>query len=182
MAQFDRALILAASLSLVAGCATDNVGKRDAQGNPQLERLTAAELAHLKPVRPFPLLPDDLVRLTRQGLTPDEIIDRYYQSGSRLKLTDAERSQLRREGVSQRVLDYLVIHEQRAEKIDALTAEADRAAAERLEAMRAYWYYGYGYDPWWGSPYYWGPRVYPYLGYSFSNWGSGWYGGIGIGF
>jgi hypothetical protein len=84
------------------------------------------------------------------------------------------------------VVEYVVNHEREAEKIDAITAQADREGEARARAewvYRRYLYYDpyLGWDPFW-YPYYSGPRIYPYLGYGWSRWGSGWYGGIGIGF
>lgn len=170
-----------------AGCASSpSVSRRDAIGNPRLERLIPQELAKLGPAAPVKLSAADLVRLTQQGTSSDEIIDRFYQSGSRLKLDDAQIAELRRRGVDQRVVEYVVSHEREADKIDAITAQADREAQARARAERVYRYYRY-YDPYAGwdpfsYPYYSGPRVYPYLGYGWSRWGSGWSGGIGIGF
>ncbi len=169
-----------------AGCAgVSHVGERDATGNPRLERLSPRELARLGPAAPVKLSAEDLVRLTRQGDSPAEIIDRFYQSGSRLKLDDGQIAELRRRGVDQRVVEYLVQHEREAEKIDAITAQADREARARARAEHVYRYYRY-YDPYWGwDPFsypYVGPRVYPYLGYGWSPSSSGWYGGLSIRF
>jgi hypothetical protein len=64
-------------------------------------------------------------------------------------------------------------------RTDAITAEADREAAERAS------WYRYWYDPDWGRyyyPSYYDPRVYPYFGYAWSRGGNGWYAGTGIGF
>jgi hypothetical protein len=180
-------MLFALLVSAGVGCAsTPSVSQRDAIGNPRLERLTPQELARLGPAALVKLSAEDLVRLTRQGASPDEIIDRYYRSGSRLKLDAEQIAELGRRGVDQRVLDYVVSQEREAEKIDAITAQADREAEARARAEEVYRYYRY-YDPYGGwdafsYPYYYGPRVYPYLGYGWSRGGSGWYGGVGIGF
>ena len=182
-----RKTLIALLALAVAGCATSpSVSQRDAIGNPRLERLTPQELAKLGTAAPVKLSPEDLVRLTHRGASPDEIIDRFYQSGSRLKLGDGQIAELRRRGVDQRVVEYVVSHEREAEKIDAITAQADREAQAHARAERVYRHYRY-YDPYVGwdpfsYPYYSGPRVYPYLGYGWSRWGSGWYGGFSIGF
>jgi len=182
-----RKTLIALLAFAAAGCTTSpSVSQRDAIGNPRLERLTSQELAKLGPTAPVKLSAEDLVRLTQQGASPDQVIDRFYQSGSRLKLSDAQIAELRRRGVDHRVVEYVVSHEREAEKIDAITAQADRDAQVRASAQRVYRYYRY-YDPYVGwdpfsYPYYLGPRVYPYLGYGWSRWGGGWYGGIGIGF
>jgi hypothetical protein len=164
----------------IAGCATPpGVGQRDADGSPLLARLTPAEWAQIGPQAPVRLSVPTLVALSRQGVAPDDIIRRYYQTGTRMKLTDEQLAALRREGVDQRVLDYIASAEQDAARIDAITAQADEAARERLAYDRAL------YATWWGGyPYggYWGPRVHPYAGYGWGPGGSGWYGGIGLGF
>ena len=171
--------VLVFSVLAIAGCATTpGVGQRDAAGNPLLARLTPAEWAQIGPQAPVRLSVETLVALSRQGVDPDEIIRRYYQTGTRLK-SDAQLAGLRKEGVDQRVLDYIASAEQDAARIDAITAQADQAAQARLAYDRAL------YASWWGGyPYagYWRPGLYPYAGYGWGRGGSGWYGGIGLGF
>jgi hypothetical protein len=175
-----RNLIIGAALLAVAGCATQpGVGQRDAAGNPLLARLTPAEWVQIQPQAPVRLSVPTLVALSKQGVPPDEIIGRYYQTGTRMKLGDAELAALRKEGVDQRVLDYIASAEQDAARIDAITAQADQAAQARLAYERAL------YAAWWGPGWgwgHWGPGVFPYAGYAWGRGGSGWYGGVGIGF
>jgi hypothetical protein len=172
--------VLGLSVLAIAGCATTpGVGQRDAAGNPLLARLTPAEWAQIGPQAPVRVSVETLVALSRQGVDPDEIIRRLYQTGTRFKLTDAQLAGLRKEGVDQRVLDYIASAEQDAARIDAITAQADQAAQARLAYDRAL------YASWWsGYPYagYWRPGLYPYAGYGWGRGGSGWYGGIGLGF
>jgi hypothetical protein len=174
-----RNAIIALAVLAVAGCATPpGVGQRDAAGNPVLERLTPEQWAQIGPQAPVRLSVPTLVALSRQGVSPDEIIHRYYQTGTRLKLSDQQLGALRKEGVDQRVLDYIASAEQDAARIDAITAEADQAARERLaygRALYAGWWGGCG----WGC---WRPGLFPYAGYGWGTAGSGWYGGIGLGF
>jgi uncharacterized protein (DUF433 family) len=175
-----RNALIAFAVLAIAGCATSpGVGQRDAAGNPLLERLTPAEWAQIGPQAPVRLSVQTLIALSRQGVSPDEIIRRYYQTGTRLELTEAQLAALRKEGVDQRVLDYIASAEQDAARIDAITAQADQAAQARLAYDRAL------YAAWWGGyPYggYWGPSVFPYAGYGWGRGGSGWYGGIGLDF
>ena len=90
----------------------------------------------------------------RSRVSPDQIIRRYYQTGTRLKLTEAQLAALREEGVDQRVLDYIASAEQDAARTDAITAQADQAAQARLaydRAMYATWWGGYpDYAGYWG--------------------------------
>jgi hypothetical protein len=175
-----RNAVIAFTLLAISGCATSpGVGQRDAAGNPLLARLTPAEWEQIGPQAPVRLSVPTLVALSQQGVSPDQIIRRYYQTGTRLTLTEAQLAALRKEGVDQRVLDYIASAEQDAARTDAITAQADQAAQARLAYDRAL------YAAWWGGyPYagYWGPGVYPYAGYGWGRGGSGWYGGIGLGF
>lgn len=164
----------------LAGCANTS-SHRDSMGNPRLERLSAAEVEHIQTLTPTKFLPGDLVRLSKEGLSPPQIIDRYRQSGSRLKLNSTQIADLLQRGVDPQVLDFVVQHEREAEKIDALTREADRDAAARDRAERARRHYYYR-DPGLVPYPYWGPRIYPYLGYGSRRWGGGWRGGVTIGF
>jgi hypothetical protein len=125
----------------------------------------------------------DLVSLSRDGFSPDQIIERYQQSGSRLKLDSVQVTDLQQRGVDKRVLDYVVQHEEKAEQVDALTREADRdaAARDRAERARRLYYYRHG-DSWLDPCPYWRPRIYPYAGYGSHRWGGGWHGGVTIGF
>jgi hypothetical protein len=167
--------VFAAALALLAGCA-NTVSQRDPAGHPRLERLSAAEAEQVQASTRPKLLAEDLVRLSKEGLSPEELIDRYQQSGSRLRLSSAQLTDLRQRGVDARVLDYIVQHEREADKVDAITRAADRDAAARA---RRHDYYR---DPWFHSYPYWGPRIYPYAGYGWHRWGGGWHGGFTIGF
>ena len=117
-----------------------------------------------------------IVQIARQGVPDEEIIRRYYQTGTRMQLTDAQQAGLRRDGVDQRVIDYILSAEQDAQRIDAITAQADQDARTRMGMEFAY-YYGWG-SGWYGP--YGGPSIYPYGGYAWYPGRSGWYGGIGF--
>ena len=174
-----RNTVIALAALAIAGCATPpGVGQRDAAGNPLLARLTPGEWAQIGPEAPVRLSVPTLVALSHQGVSPDQIIRRYYQTGTRLRLTDTQLAALRKEGVDQSVLDYVASAEQDAARTDAITAQADQAAQARLAYDRAL------YASWWGGSSYWGwgPGVFPYAGYGWGRGGSGWYGGIGLGF
>jgi hypothetical protein len=167
-------------LALLCTSCASNVGQRDATGNPKLERIMPEEIASIEATRPAHMSADDLVLLSREGVAADQIIDRYRQSGARLRLNEGQITDLRRRGVDERVIQHIIEAERSAQKTDAITAQADREAQDRIRReQQARFYY---YDPWGPYPYYWGPRVYPYLGYGWHRWGSGWHGGFGIGF
>ncbi len=169
-------LIPALCAALLAGCASAPPAARDAAGNPRLERLAPEQLAALGPAAPARLSLEEIVGMSRAGTPADAIIDRIWQTGSRFALSDADRASLRSRGVSEAVIAFIDSHEREAQRIDALTRQADADAQARLRQdalVRA---------PVHRDPYWWGPRVYPYLGYGWGPWGSGWRGGVGIGF
>jgi hypothetical protein len=167
-------------LAILAGCG-HTIGQRDSIGNPRLERLSAAAAERIQPSTRAKLLAD-LVRLSREGLSPDQIIERYPQTGSRLKLNSAQLADLHQRRVDKRVLDRVVQHEREAEKVDALTLEADwdAAAHDRVERARRHYYHHR--DPWFDPNPCRSPRVYPYAGYGWRHWDGGWHGGVTIGF
>lgn len=167
--------ILALSFLVLAGCA-NTVIERDALGNPRTERLSPEELARAIPQRPRPMTIEDIVRLSRTT-PPEELIKQYYQSGTRLQLTQAQVDDMTRRGVDRRVTEHISAAEAEAQRIDRITNEVDRERAIRQRREEIY-QRGYGYPP----PYYFRPRVAPYLGYGWSRHGSGWGTGIGIGF
>jgi len=174
-----QSVVVVAMVLGVAGCATTpGVGRRDAAGNPVLERLTPEQWAQITPQAPVRLSVPTLVALSRQGTSADAIINRYYQTGTRLRLGDEQLAALRAEGLDQGVLDYIASAELDAARTDAITAAADEQSRQRLAYERAL------YAAWWGPGWgwgYWGPGVSPYAGYGWGR-GGGWYGGIGIGF
>jgi hypothetical protein len=158
---------------LAAGCAHNTV-QRDATGNPVMARMSPEELARANPPAARPMVADDLVRLSRTT-PPEELIKIYQQSGTRLRLTEAQARDLRARGVDQRVIEHVLAAEAEAQRTDRITAEVDRQAAARRRAEQGtYAYPGYG-------PAY-APHLYPYGGYSRGPWGSGWSTGVGIGF
>jgi hypothetical protein len=177
LAMRHAALLLAAAT--LAGCAAP-AAQRDAVGNPRLERLSPDVLATLGPAEPARLSLEEVVGMSRAGTPPEAIIERLFQTGARFQLTDADRTSLRNRGVAEQVIGFIDSHEREAQRIDAATRQADAEAQARRSRdaiVRAPVYR----DPYWWGPG-WGPRVHPYAGYSWGPWGSGWRGGIGIGF
>jgi hypothetical protein len=171
-----RLLVLALCLAVLGGCAATPAATRDAAGNPRLERLSPEQLAALGPAAPGRLSLEEIVGMSRAGTPPEVIIDRIWQTGSRFALSDADRASLRSRGVSETVIAFIDSHEREAQRTDALTRQADEDAQARRQQEASVRPPGYR------DPYWWGPRVYPYLGYGWGPWGSGWRGGVGIGF
>jgi hypothetical protein len=168
-----------------AGCTTypdfrPGVGQRDAAGNPILARMSSQQWSATEPQLPVRLTIPTIVQMARQGVPDEEIIRRYYQTGTQMPLTDAQQADLRRNGVDQRVIDYILSAAQDAKRIDAITAQADQDARTRM-AMELAYYYDYGWGSGWYGPSG-GPSLFPYGGYAWYPGGRGWYGGVGIGF
>ncbi len=154
-----RAWILAALL--VAGCASNQMQSAP----PQIQRITAEELEKLTP-KPAPILTyDELARLSKTGVPPDEIISRIRSSGSRYALTPSQAIDLARQGVDPKVLDFM--HAAREQSLHDVCADElnkrDRQHRDELDKLQQEMQlYSYPYcDPFWGPyPPYW---RYPYI-------------------
>lgn len=165
-----RRIILLMLLALaVAGCAAPP--GRDARGHPGIERASAEELARAIPKAQPKITIAELLRLTREGVAPDQIIDALATTQSRIALSAAQRAELVRQGVDRGVLDYIIAAEERAHRadvVDALTqSEATQAQIrEEREHRRQTWRYRH-YDHFWMRPPswsgYWGTHR-PYAG------------------
>ncbi len=107
--------------------------------------------------RPAPSL-DDVVRMSVEGRTDEEIIALLIESRAVYPLTSSTIVNLHEQGVTMAVLDHMqqaFINFERSQ--------------ERMLYTYPYWGYpcfGCGYNYMWGPPYYWGPRYY---------WGPGYY-------
>jgi hypothetical protein len=158
--------LLCAALSLLAlvGCAVGP--ERDARGNPKIERLTEEALARLPAPEPK-LTAEDLVRLSREGMQPEKIIERFQATHSRLRMPRSEIMELGKQGVDRKVLDTLAEAEERARQTDVAESLARRDAEQaQLEEQRRE-LYRYHFNPHWPYPPYWGGT----MGVPRRNWG-----------
>jgi hypothetical protein len=165
IASFFVALIL-------VGCST--TGPRGNAGQPPLQRLSAGDTIAPKPKK---LGVEDVAALERRGDSPDQIVARMRDTGSRLSMDATQQSRLRELGVSTAVIDALIDAEREARRTDRITKEVDRAAKERERAQRAEALWSTPYD---NYPYsYWGgPST--YMGFGIGSRGyRGMYGGWG---
>ena len=157
MEKFGRwALLLGV---LLAGCATN-----PEKPAPQIQRISAEELEHLLP-KPDPNLTyDELVRLSREGMAPEAIIEKIKQSNSSYELTPAHAVELSTQGVNVKVLDF--IHAAREQALrDGFADELnkrDRQRRNEVESLqRQLLMRPYPYDPFcgpypsWRYPRYW---------------------------
>lgn len=122
-------ILLAAASLLLGGCAT------------------------LNQPRPEPPTPDQVVQLSQEGKSADDIIKLMKDSRAVYELPASKLADLRQRGVPDKVIDYMQ------------ATYLEQARWE--EALRRPYYYGPYYRPWgyWGPvrPRYWGR--YPYPGY-----------------
>lgn len=130
---------------------------------PQIQRISAAQLDKLLPKSDPNLTYEELVRLSREKTTPDDLIEKIRQSHSTYDLTPAEAIDLHQRGVDTKVLDY--IHAARdqglrdgfAEELNKREREHQAEIKKLEQALQLRPYY---YDPFWGPyPPYW---RYPY--------------------
>ena len=166
-------LVLGLLCAVLAGCATSV--QRDAAGRPLLQRADPQTLEDSLRRVPGKLSLGEVAVMAREGRSAEEIVARMRATGTRFALDEDQRRMLREQGVPERVIAALIAAEKEAQRVDRLTAEADREAQSQRRA-RAYrnWSRAYPYyDPWWGW--------HPYLGYSRFRRFHGWHGGIGWG-
>lgn len=163
---------------LLAACAS----KPLAESNPKIDRISAEELARIIPQPVAKLSMDDLVSLSKQGKTAEQIIDVIKSTDSMYDLTPSQSLALSQSGVEVRVLDF--IHERRelalrnnlADEINR-REQQKRAEISKLKNRSLQRQY---YDPYCRFGRY-GFSPYGYGGFG-SRFGSGFGIGTGIGF
>lgn len=160
-------------LSLVMlACATNG---QQSQKNPPIDRISEAELARILPQPIATLSLDDLVKLTKEGNTPQQIIEKIQMSNSYYDLMPSQSVELNKQGVDHAVLDYihmsreLALRNNVADEINQIEKNK-RAEIEKLKRQQ------YFYDPFCGY----GPHgFYPY---GYGAYGSRYGSGFGLGF
>lgn len=121
------ASLLFAGLLLTACATTPQAGR-------VVERLPSVPVAPAPPPVPA-LLPADLVRLAKQGLSAEHLIGRIKDSRTRLRLTATEVIALKTDGVPLAVLDY-VLESERLAVVDDCTAQINRRDEEARVAQQ----------------------------------------------
>lgn len=156
-------------LVLVSGCATTSYQE------PQIARISAEELAQLTPPPVATISLDEIVAMSKQGVSADDIIAKIKESNSQYELSPSQVVVLTAQGVDSKVLDY--IHESREQFIrDSMAEEINKRELENKKEQdrlkrdyqlryNSYYhpYFGYSYSPWW--------RYRPYYGYGFYGHG-----------
>lgn len=168
-------LILGVSL-VISGCASN--GQQLHTKSPQIDRISEEELARIMPQPVAALSTEDLVRLTKEGASADQIIEKIKTSNSLYDLTPSQSVALNKQGVDIKVLDY--IHTSREQALRNNVADEinkrEKNRRDDLEKLRRrQWQQRSLYDPFCGyGPY----GIYPF-GYG-SYYGSRF--GLGAGF
>jgi PBP1b-binding outer membrane lipoprotein LpoB len=151
--------------TLVAGCASNTPRET------QVQRLTPEEVAKLTPVAVPTLSLDEVIVLSKQKVTADEIIAKIKASNSQYDLTATQIVTLSNQGVDAKVLDFMQTEREKA-RLNSMADElnkrekANKAAQEQLknQQFRGRYdpfydpfyqpFYGYGFSPYWGSHFY----------------------------
>jgi len=150
--------LLVLGLLVLSGCASTGVQQA------QIDRITPEELEKLLPPPVATVSLEELVADSKQGKTPDEIIEKIKASDSRYELSPAQNLDLSKQGLDVKVLDY--IHESNElAKQNAIAEEMNRLEKERHDAQKQLEYerraMNQYYDPFWW------PRYDAYYGYPF---------------
>ena len=156
---------------LMTACAGSQVRE------PEIQRISAEELEKLLPPPVAAVSLEEIVALSKQGVSADEIIKKIQDSKSEYALTASQTLDLAKQGVPAAVLDNIQrAHEQRlresfAEELNkreqARVKEQEKLKKE-LMWRRSYPFYDpfWGPGPYWRHPYYWpGSGIYYRFGW-----------------
>lgn len=92
-------------LLVMTGCVASSPKQ---EGNlPKIDRISEAELARIMPKPVAKLTLDDVVRLSQEGHSPDQVIESIEASHSFYDLTPSQAIALSQQGVDRKVLDYI---------------------------------------------------------------------------
>lgn len=152
-------------LGAISGCATN--GQNGNHYPPKIDRISEEELNRIMPKPVAAVSLDDLVKLSKEGVSADQIIEKIKASHSAYDLTPSQSVDLNKQGVDAKVLDYM--HASRAEALRNNVADEinkresnKRAEVERLKRQQwleqQQWFYdpmfgygafgpGFGYSP-----------------------------------
>lgn len=165
------------TLIWLAGCASIDTPPA------QVKRITPEELAKILPPPVATVSLNEIISDSKKGKTAEDIIAKIKASDSRYALTTQQMLDLSKQGVSTKVLDYMVqsneLAKQNAIADEMNKREKERVATEKkLQQERDIARNGY-YDPFWGSRFG-GFYGNPYYGYR-RGFGSRFGWGIGYG-
>jgi hypothetical protein len=144
-----RLLALTATIAFLSGCAVPYYPRGPIRGEEAAQRPAV-----------HPISMEDVSRLAKAGISDDIIIAKIRNDGVTARPTTDQIVALKKEGVSDRVIEAVVSAQV------APSAESHPAAVVRYEAEPAYdlWWH---YDPWWRHDYWWYGWPYPYWHYGY---------------
>ncbi len=157
--------LIFSALLLVSGCATN--GYETGAGAPQIDRISAEELARIMPKPVATLSLEDIVRLIKEGNSTDQIIDKIKVSNSMYDLTPSQSVVLSKQGVDSKVLDYIHASRELALRnnlADEINKREKEKRAELDKLKNQLWQQQHFYDPYCRFGYY-GINPYGYYGY-----------------
>lgn len=115
----------------VSGCASTS-GSHDAM--PVIDRISEAELERIAPKPIATLTLDDIVKLSREGQTAEQIIDKIKASDSQYELTPSQSVALSEQGVDRKVLDYIHTSRELAWR-NSVADEINKREQEKIAAL-----------------------------------------------
>lgn len=172
-------LLICGSLLLVSGCAS--TGRDVNADGPKIDRISPEQLARLIPPPVARLTLDDLVRLTKEGNSAEQIIVQIKATDSMYDLTPSQSVDLSHQGVDAKVLDY--VHESREAAVrnqlaDEINRREKQKQTEVARLKNRMWQQQRYYEPFCRG--YYGITPYGYGGYG-RHFGSHFGLGLGIG-
>lgn len=157
------------AMGLIGGISIVMVGCATTPQEPQIQRISAEELEQLIPPPVATLSLEEIVSLSKSGVSADDIIAKIKETGSQYDLTPSQAVELAKQGVDAKVLDHIyssreqALRDSMAEEINKRELE-NRKEQERIKReyqlrYTPYYHPWYGYTPWWRFRYY-GPGYY----------------------
>lgn len=126
-------LLVCSIFLLASGCTS--TGNNAANQAPKIERISAEELDKLITPPAAKLTLDDLVQLSKEGNSAEQVIARIKATDSMYDLTPSQALELSQKGVDAQVLDY--IHESREAALrNNLADEINRREQQKQEEVR----------------------------------------------
>lgn len=124
--------LLVSLLLMLAGCAASL--PRHEIGSPQIDRISEAELSRIMPKPVAKLTLDDVVRLSKEGNSASQIIEKIKTSDSLYDLTPSQSIALSLQGVDEKVLDFMHTSHELAVR-NNVADEINRREKEKQQAL-----------------------------------------------
>lgn len=101
---FATAILWMVLFLMISGCASSS---RQSDEMPVIDRITEDELERISPKPIATMTLDDIVRMSTEGRTAEQIIESIKLSNSQYDLTPSQSLTLSQQGVNSQVLDYI---------------------------------------------------------------------------